>query len=119
MPSIGNNIRRLREERGYTQAELATMAGVGEKYISAIERGARDPGKKIMAQLCDALAVDEQTARYGERKVYEDEDLRLLQEEVARAFQMAKADSPLKKHHFMSEMLGKLKALHEEGREKP
>jgi transcriptional regulator with XRE-family HTH domain len=36
-------------------------------YISALERGKRRPGKKILPLLCDALGVDEMTILYGPR----------------------------------------------------
>ncbi|GFE62869.1 helix-turn-helix domain-containing protein [Geobacter sp. AOG2] len=66
--SVGENIRRLREEAGYTQKQLAEIIQVKEPYISAMERGQRRPGKKILPRLCDALAVDEKTILYGPRE---------------------------------------------------
>ena len=65
---VGENIRKLREEAGYTQKQLAGIMGVKEPYISAMERGQRRPGKKILPLLCDALGVDEKTILFGERE---------------------------------------------------
>jgi transcriptional regulator with XRE-family HTH domain len=39
---LGNMIRARRLAAGLTQAELATRAGLGAKYVSEIERGTRD-----------------------------------------------------------------------------
>jgi len=65
----GRNIRELRLEAGYTQKQLAGIIGVKAAYVSALERGQRRPGKKILPLLCDALAVDEMTILFGPREV--------------------------------------------------
>ncbi len=64
----GNSIRELRLEAGYTQKQLAGIIGVKAAYVSALERGQRRPGKKLLPLLCDALAVDEMTILFGPRK---------------------------------------------------
>ncbi|GFE62870.1 helix-turn-helix domain-containing protein [Geobacter sp. AOG2] len=64
----GNSIRELRLEAGYTQQQLGAVIGVKAAYISALERGQRRPGKKLLPLLCDALAVDEMTILFGPRK---------------------------------------------------
>jgi transcriptional regulator with XRE-family HTH domain len=64
---IGENIRKIRKEAGYTQKQLAGIMLVKGPYISALERGKRRPGKKILPLLCDALGVDEMTILYGPR----------------------------------------------------
>jgi transcriptional regulator with XRE-family HTH domain len=68
---IGENIRMFRKEDGYTQKQLALIIGVKATYISALERGLRRPGKKILPRLCDALGVDEMTVLFGPREVYD------------------------------------------------
>ncbi|MDR3581151.1 MAG: helix-turn-helix transcriptional regulator [Oryzomonas sp.] len=62
---IGENIRSCRKKWGYTQKQLAVIIGVKATYISALERGLRRPGKKILPLLCDALGVDERTLFWG------------------------------------------------------
>lgn len=66
MSVIGDNIRKLRETQGITQDELAQMTGIGVKYISALENGRRNPGKKIIYALCNAFTVTEQVLRFGQ-----------------------------------------------------
>ncbi|MGD0586700.1 MAG: helix-turn-helix domain-containing protein [Oryzomonas sp.] len=68
--NIGENIRRFRKEGGYTQKQLAGIMGVKESYISALERGQRRPGNKILPLLCDALGVDEWAILFGTRDVH-------------------------------------------------
>lgn len=54
----GNPIKVFREHRGLTQAELARSAGTSAAYISQIERGDREPGKKLLPRLSAALGVE-------------------------------------------------------------
>ncbi len=63
MDSIGENIRRIREEHKFTQKDLAAIMGISPKYLSALERNERKPGHKIMAGLCEALGVSEEDIR--------------------------------------------------------
>lgn len=51
-------IRVFRKYRKMTQAELAEAAGTTSAYISQIENGDRDAGKKLLPKLADALGVD-------------------------------------------------------------
>lgn len=39
---LGRNIRRLREQRGFSQENFALEAGLARSYYSGIERGARN-----------------------------------------------------------------------------
>ena len=49
-------LKRLREERGLTQAELAKKASVTEAYVSMIEAGKRkSPSLPVLRRLAHAL----------------------------------------------------------------
>jgi transcriptional regulator with XRE-family HTH domain len=51
-------VKRLREERKLTQAELAKRAGVTEAYISMLEGGQRkNPSLPTLKKLARALGV--------------------------------------------------------------
>lgn len=53
-----SNLKKIREELGLTQADLAKSIGTSKQYISALETGARDiEGIRIdtMERLCSAL----------------------------------------------------------------
>src|SRR4051795_12384599 len=54
--SIGERLRRLRVERGFSQRELSSP-GVSYAYISRIEAGARRPSVKALRQLARKLGV--------------------------------------------------------------
>jgi transcriptional regulator with XRE-family HTH domain len=50
----GSLVRRAREERGLTQAELAEIAGLEQPNISAIESGRRVPSAATLHRLLHA-----------------------------------------------------------------
>jgi transcriptional regulator with XRE-family HTH domain len=50
-----SKIRKLRMERGLTQAELADKAGLKQANVSAMESGNRTVGPKVAARLAKAL----------------------------------------------------------------
>ena len=51
-------IRKLREERGLTQAEVAERADVTKQYVTMLERGARKtPSLPVLKRLARALGV--------------------------------------------------------------
>lgn len=52
---IGNQIRKARKEKGYTQEELAVSLGVGSSHISNIERGKRNATSENICKLCVIL----------------------------------------------------------------
>jgi transcriptional regulator with XRE-family HTH domain len=52
---VGLNVRRIRQERGWSQEELAFESGLHRTYISGIERGARNPTVLVLKELADAL----------------------------------------------------------------
>ena len=54
---VGQNVRRIRKDRGWSQEELAFESGLHRTYISGIERGARNPTILILARLAETLQV--------------------------------------------------------------
>ena len=61
----GANLRRLREERGWTQEQLAERAKTHAKYISPMENGKRGIGPESMRKFCEIFGVDEQEFQKG------------------------------------------------------
>jgi transcriptional regulator with XRE-family HTH domain len=55
---FGKHLRKLREEKGWTQEELADRAGMHFTYIGQIERGVRNPSLVNLYKLARALKVD-------------------------------------------------------------
>ena len=55
--SFGDNIRKLRQRRSWSQDDLADASGLHRTYISGIERGIRNPTLSIIVQIAKALKV--------------------------------------------------------------
>jgi len=55
--TIGQNIRRVRTEKRWNQAELAERAGLSENYIGNIERGEKLPSLETFIVLVNALGT--------------------------------------------------------------
>jgi transcriptional regulator with XRE-family HTH domain len=56
--TVAGNVRRLRQERGYTQEELSELAGINRNYTGMIERGERSPTVDMLDKLAKALKID-------------------------------------------------------------
>lgn len=59
--SLGTKIKQLREEKHWTQGQLATYSGVTRSYISVLEgtRPSKRPGSNVIVKLAKALEIDE------------------------------------------------------------
>ncbi len=57
MPSLGTNLRRLREARGISQRILAQKIGVSMPTVSMWESDQRRPVLKRLNQICEILGV--------------------------------------------------------------
>lgn len=52
---VGANVKRLREQKGWSQEELADRAGLHRTYVSGIERGTRNPTLTVLDRLAKGL----------------------------------------------------------------
>jgi predicted transcriptional regulator len=52
------DIQKLRQRRGFTQAELAKKVGVSQSYIARLERGSLDPKLSLVKMIVDTLTGD-------------------------------------------------------------
>lgn len=55
--ALGQTLRKLRTERGWSQSELALRAGMDRNYLSLIELGRNSPSVRMLMRLCAALDV--------------------------------------------------------------
>lgn len=53
--TLGERVRRLRQEKRWTQDNLATEAGVSKSFISEIENDASSPRGPVLVRLANAL----------------------------------------------------------------
>jgi transcriptional regulator with XRE-family HTH domain len=54
---LARNLRRLRNEKGWSQEDYADRAGVHRTYVSGLERGTRNPTIIIVDKLAETLGV--------------------------------------------------------------
>jgi DNA-binding XRE family transcriptional regulator len=52
---LGEQLRRLRHERGHTLTDTAARAGVSPQYLSEMERGVKEPSSEMIAAVAGAL----------------------------------------------------------------
>lgn len=53
--TLENTIRRYREERGWTQAQLAQAMGVSRKTVNTVENGVFQPSVVVALKFAAAL----------------------------------------------------------------
>ena len=58
---FGNNIKKLRNEKGISQETFAEMCGMHRTYISAVERKKRSISLENVQRIADALGVETYT----------------------------------------------------------
>jgi transcriptional regulator with XRE-family HTH domain len=56
--ALGQALRKLRTDRGWTQADLALRAEMDRSFVSLIELGRNSPSVRMLVRLCDALDVE-------------------------------------------------------------
>ena len=56
--SVGENIRRIREEKGLTQSYVAERAGISQAMLCQIERGTKNPSLQVGKEIADILGCD-------------------------------------------------------------
>ena len=52
------NVRRLRKATGLSQEDFANEHGIDRTYVSAVERGRRNPTILVVERLAIALEID-------------------------------------------------------------
>jgi transcriptional regulator with XRE-family HTH domain len=54
---VGRNVKRIRQEKGLTQEQLAELSGFSQQYLSGLEQGRRNPTIVSIYELATALGV--------------------------------------------------------------
>ena len=55
---IGNNIRKIRKQQGYSQEEFADIAGFSRSYYTEVETGKRNISVLNLIKIIKMLKVD-------------------------------------------------------------
>lgn len=101
--TIGERLRRLREERGLTQRDLA-CPGVTPQYVSRIERGDRNASVKALRKLSERLDVSVEFLETGRDPAAAE----------SRAFRLADIELALRLGDEPTGLEQELRRLHEE-----
>src|SRR5947207_15641787 len=56
--SIGDEIRRLREDAAMSQSQLSRLADVDKAYISRVEAAVAAPSVRVLSRIAAALGAD-------------------------------------------------------------
>ena len=54
---VGRNVKRIRQQKGLTQEQLAELSGFSQQYISSLEQGRRNPTIVTLYELATSLGV--------------------------------------------------------------
>ncbi|MBR3133697.1 MAG: LexA family transcriptional regulator [Clostridia bacterium] len=70
---LGNLVSRIREEKGISKTDLATLTGINVGHLTHIEKGERNPSHKALRSICDAFKVPYQPLFNTYEKEYNEE----------------------------------------------
>lgn len=63
---ISENLKKYREEKGFSMNALSRLSAVSPSYIHDIEHGIKlNPSRDVIAKLADALGLTEDQLIYG------------------------------------------------------
>jgi transcriptional regulator with XRE-family HTH domain len=54
---LGRRLQGLRNKRGWTQAYLAEVSGIGRSHISELENGRREAGLRVLEMLAVSFEI--------------------------------------------------------------
>jgi len=54
---LGNNIKRIRKQKGLTQTEFASLCNITQTYLSQIESNLKEPNLSILQNISNNLNV--------------------------------------------------------------
>ncbi len=68
MATFGDNLKRLRTEKGISQGDLADLIKMHSTHISRYERGLTSPTVDVIRKIADALKVSADELIYGDKE---------------------------------------------------
>lgn len=67
--AIGNNIKKYRKSKGFTQAQLAEMIDISTIHMSHMETGSVSMSLECLIKTCDSLDITPDDLLLGEYKL--------------------------------------------------
>lgn len=55
---LATNLRRIRNDQGKTQEEMAHILGISSRYLGSIERARVSPSVSLLGKFATALEID-------------------------------------------------------------
>lgn len=110
---FGNRVRKIRQEKGITQEDLAELIGKSIEHISFIERGERSPSFEMILDLAEALNV---SVSYLMNIDQPDEDASLINTLIASPVSpelVEPVEEPIKEEEERQSDLARLEAAFE------
>ena len=86
MAAVGERIKLVREEVGWTQDKLAAEANVSKSFLSDVERGERDISSEYLLRIANALGASLEFLLRGEETPRRREEIN-IPEELSKAAQ--------------------------------
>jgi transcriptional regulator with XRE-family HTH domain len=81
---VGERIKAVREESGWTQEQLAERANISKSFLSDVERGERDFTSEYLLRIANALGASTDFLLRGEETPRKREDI-VIPPELAEA----------------------------------
>lgn len=72
MDSLGYRLRKLRDDKGLSQKEVAQLVGISAVNLSRYERDKRIPNKKTLHKIAEFYEVSPSYLYFGNEKEYLD-----------------------------------------------
>lgn len=97
--NIGLKIKKLREERGWSQRQLGRYSGLSGSYITMLEQNRSQPSLKALSRIAKAFAVDlsdmiDETFKLKQRAIVTaDGEKLVLKEQPERADHETKSEA--------------------------
>lgn len=54
---LGNTIKKIRKNKGFTQDQFATICGISQTYLSQIENNQKEPNLSILKTIAEKLSL--------------------------------------------------------------
>ena len=106
--TIGERIKCVRTEKGFTQQKFADALGLKRNTVGGYEIGTVVPSDRTIIDICDKFHVNEDWLRFGEGEIFEE---RTREEEIAE-FMGELIDGP---NNFKKRLVSVLANLDEDG----